>query len=79
MPRYFFDVQNGRDTRDHVGTECATLEEACQHAKEVLPEITSHELPRGGDRQAFTLLVRNEQGHPVYSAALMFVGLVLTE
>jgi hypothetical protein len=79
MARYFFDVHDRREIRDTVGTECATLEEACQHAREVLPEIAAHEMPRGGNRQAYTLLVRNVQGQSVYSAVLSFVGLVLTE
>jgi hypothetical protein len=78
MARYFFDIHDGREMRDNVGTECATLEEAYQHAREIIPEIAAHEIPAGGDRQAYTVLATNEQGRPVYTAALSFLGLVLT-
>ena len=34
----------------------------------------THEVPKDGERQTITVLVTDEDGHPVYSAALCFVG-----
>jgi hypothetical protein len=77
MPRYFFDIHDGRNERDDVGTECAHLQAAIRHAKRLLPEIASDEVPQGGDRHSYTVLVTDETGQSVYSASLSFVGLEL--
>lgn len=77
MPRYFFDIHNDVLTRDDEGTECATLDIACLHARYVLPEIVHHELRRGAEATAYTVLVRDEEDYPVYSATLSFSGLKL--
>ncbi|GJD47895.1 hypothetical protein OPKNFCMD_0607 [Methylobacterium crusticola] len=77
MPRYFFDIHDGSEQFDAEGVECATIEAACKQAKQVLPEIALHELSADGDRKAYTVLVRDEQDSPIYSATLTFVGLVL--
>ncbi|GJD94511.1 DUF6894 family protein [Methylobacterium iners] len=77
MPRYFFDVHDGRIQRDDEGTVCTDLQAAATAAKRLLPEITLNELPRGGERQSYTVLVTDEEGQPVYSAALSFVGMWL--
>lgn len=78
MPRYFFDINDGHNERDEVGFECGDLQAAVLHAKQALPEIASHEVPKDGERQAITVLVRDEDGHAVYLAALTYTGTWLT-
>lgn len=77
MPRYFFDIHDGRIQRDDEGTVCADLQAAAVAAKRLLPEIAMSEVPKDGERQNYTVLVTDEEGHPVYSAALSFVGMWL--
>lgn len=75
MPRYFFDIYDGRTERDDVGTEFPGPREAALHAKRILPEIASHEGRADGPCQAFAVLVTDEKkDHPVYSAALCCSG-----
>lgn len=77
MPRYYFDVHDGHTMRDNEGTEYAGPPEAAQHAKRLLPEIAVHEVPADGEHQALTVLVTDDEGHPVYSAALSYTGIWL--
>ncbi len=78
MPRYFFDVHSdGHKYGDDVGTEFTTLEEVRQAAMRVLPAVAHEDIPKDGDKQAFTVLVTDEDGQPVYSATLAYVGLWL--
>lgn len=74
MPRYFFDINDGRAARDEVGVECANLQAAVLTAKETLPAIAVDKVPRDGERQALTVLVSDEDGHAVYLAALTYTG-----
>jgi protocatechuate 3,4-dioxygenase beta subunit len=74
MPRFFFDVRDGHHERDDKGTFCDDVLAAALEAKLLLPEIARHEVPKDGERQIFTVLVTDEEGRPVYSAALCFVG-----
>ncbi|MGU3665112.1 DUF6894 family protein [Methylobacterium sp. A49B] len=77
MPRYFFDIHNGAFHPDDEGTECADFEAARKQAMASLPEVARWEIPSDGDRQAFTVLVRDEDGVLVYTATLTFAGLRL--
>ncbi len=78
MPRYFFDIHaNGNCTLDEVGTECASPDGARMAAMETLPAIAKDEVSADGDRQAYTVMVKDEVGQPVYSATLTFAGLWL--
>jgi len=74
MPRYFFDINDGRNERDEDGFECADLQAAVLHAKQSLPEIAADEVPKDGERQALTVLVTDEEGRAVYLAALTYTG-----
>ena len=60
--------------RDEVGVEFADLEAAIVEAKRALPSIATDELPRDGDHRSYMVVVRDADGHAVYSAALSFVG-----
>ncbi len=78
MPRYFFDIfENGRHTPDEEGTELPNVATVRLEAMRALPAIARDEVPKDGDRQAFTVLVRDEAGKPTYSATLTFAGLWL--
>ncbi|ACL57956.1 DUF6894 family protein [Methylobacterium nodulans] len=74
MPRYFFDVHHGMLSRDHEGSECANPEAVRQQAILSLAEIAKELIPRGGDHQAFLVLVRDEKDSIVYIASLNYNG-----
>lgn len=74
MPRCVFDSHDGVHQRDEAGTECADLHAAALEAKRLLPAIAGDEIPVDGERQTITVVVTDEDGHSVYSAALSFVG-----
>lgn len=78
MPHYFFDIHDGRKPQhDELGVECSDLEAVRLQAMRTLPEIAKDEVPTDGDRQTFTVMVTDEDGRPVYTAALNFTGLWL--
>ncbi|GJD96105.1 DUF6894 family protein [Methylobacterium iners] len=79
MARYFFDVHNSTLMRDTEGSECAGFEEIRREAMLMLPAFAKDKIPKDGDRQAFTMLVRNEAHVTVYTATLTFAGLWLGE
>jgi hypothetical protein len=79
MARYYFHIhQNGRLFKDTEGSELDSLEKVRAEAMYALPEIAKDEVPQDGDRQAFAVLVTDEQGKPIYSATLTFAGLWLS-
>ena len=50
MPRYFFDIHDGADMIDHVGTDCDDLEDAQKEAVKASTEIlgiSGHDLWSG--------------------------------
>ena len=57
--------------------EFSDLEAVRLQAMRILPEIAKDEVPADGDRQTFTVMVTDEDGKPVYSAALNFTGMWL--
>ena len=76
MPRFFFDIHNGPSfSRDAIGSECNGHEGVRSEAMRALPSIARDEIPKDGDRQAFAVLVRDENDLTVYSATLTFAGL----
>jgi hypothetical protein len=77
VPRYFFDIHDRRTHRDDEGVELSGPQEAAQHAKKVLPEIAADEVPKDGEHQALSVLVTDEDGHPVYSAVVTYTGMWL--
>jgi hypothetical protein len=74
MPRYFFDINDGRNARDDVGVECDDTQAAVKHAKQALPEIAVDEVPKDGERQTLTILISEEGGKAVYVGSLTFTG-----
>jgi hypothetical protein len=58
MPRFFFDIHDGKDfTPDRQGLDLDDLEAAKDEAKKALPDIVRDEMP-DGDRRDFTVDVR---------------------
>ena len=76
MPRYFFDIHDGTFLLDDIGIDCANLDAVRREAKRVLPEIAREILPEDGDHHTMTVRVRDEQFETVYTATLMFNGLI---
>ncbi|MCE4226766.1 hypothetical protein HCU64_23780 [Methylobacterium sp. C25] len=78
MARYYFDIHDGHSLiRDDVGDECADAKVIRRLAMETLPQIARDEIPKDGDQQAYTVVVRNESNVTVYTATLAFAGLWL--
>lgn len=76
MPRYFFDIHYGPTfARDPIGTECDGHEGVRFEAMRALPAIARDQIPQDGDRQAFTMLVRDTNDVTVYTATVTFAGL----
>lgn len=65
--------------RDPIGHECASYEDIRHEAMKALPEIAKGAIPQNGDKQAFTVSVRNESNLTVYTATLTFAGIWLGE
>ncbi|WP_093567454.1 hypothetical protein [Methylobacterium sp. 174MFSha1.1] len=80
MPRYYFDVHDGQYlTRDEVGMECRDSDAIRAEAMAALPATARDVVPREGDRQALTILVRNTSNLTVLTATLTFSSIWLGE
>ncbi|MFK5597953.1 DUF6894 family protein [Methylobacterium sp. HMF5984] len=79
MARYFFDFHDGEMHRDPVGQECEGPDEVRSEAMHALPAIAKEKVPKDGNKQAYTILVRNERNVTVYTATLTFAGIWLGE
>ena len=78
MTRYYFDIHDGQALiRDTQGSECIDDDAVRQEAMGTLPVIARDVIPTDGDKQAFTVLVRDENNMTVYTATLTFAGLWL--
>ena len=76
MARYYFDIHDGRSLmRDEVGSECDGPGAVRTEAMVALPQIAQGAIPKDGDRQAYTVLVRDARHLTVYTATLTFAGL----
>jgi hypothetical protein len=80
VARYYFDLHDGQVLRrDTEGSVCNDDEAVRQEARKALPEIAKGLIPKDGDRQAFTVLVRDESNATVYTATLTYAGLWLAD
>ncbi len=77
MARFYFDIHDGSVLRrDPEGTECDGRDAVRQEAMHTLPLIAKSTIPKAArDEQAFTVVVRDENGFTVYTATLTFAGL----
>lgn len=74
MPRFFFDIHDGDPVRDEDGVDLPDLDAAIREALRGLPSFAAHYIPKGGDRQQVSIVVRDEDRRPIYTAALSFCG-----
>lgn len=75
MARFFFDTHDDQNKQvDDTGHELSSMEQVRREAQRLLPEIAYHEIPADGDHRSFLVLVRNESGRTVYTAALNYQG-----
>jgi hypothetical protein len=73
MPRFFFDIHDGKDfTPDRQGLELENLEAAKDQAKKALPNIVKDKMP-DRDRRDFTVDVKNAAGQIVWRVTLSLV------
>ncbi|WP_246775839.1 DUF6894 family protein [Methylobacterium aquaticum] len=80
MGRYYFDIHDGQHLiRDNVGTECGGPDVIRAEAMTALPAIARDTIPKDGDRQALTVIVRNASNLTVYTATLTFASIWLGE
>ena len=80
MPRYFFDLHIDHDVQaDDTGTVLDNPEEVRKEAKRLLSAVGFEEFPSDGDRRTLVVLVKDEDGGPVYTATLSFTGLWLLQ
>ena len=77
MPRFFFDIHDGDTCVDEQGLVFPDLDAAIGEAVRGLPQLAAHKIPGGDDHRHFTVVVRDEDGRPLYTAALTYVGLRL--
>jgi hypothetical protein len=71
MPRYYFDIDDGESlTEDDDGLLLTDIEDVRKHAIAALPSLAEEVLP-DGDRQRFSVTVRDERGVPIFRASLV--------
>ncbi|WP_187193525.1 MULTISPECIES: hypothetical protein [unclassified Methylobacterium] len=63
--------------RDDEGTALEDFPAVRQHVLRLLPDIARDEVPDDGDRCAFSVVVTDEDGKPIYTATLNWTGLWL--
>ena len=69
MPRYFFDITDSVRTVDHDGIECSNAHAARDMGLRTLLDVARDEIGRR-DGRAVRVLMRDEAGSPLFSAAL---------
>lgn len=74
VPRFYFDLHQGHVVRDPEGVELSDLDAAIREAFRILPVIAADAIPKGDDRQGFSIIVRDGDRTPLYTAALSFCG-----
>ncbi len=72
MPRFFFDIYDGRSIEDATGHDFDDRAAARRELQRLLGELTTHKRP---DKPAFQIRVdvRSERGGPVIMAGLSFI------
>jgi hypothetical protein len=73
MPRYFFDVHDGKFSPDEVGVELEDADEARKQVWATLPMLAAHRHPNGSMGCQLRMDVRGEAGNHLYHAALTLV------
>jgi hypothetical protein len=72
MPRYFFEIDEGRNTLDEEFIDCADLQAAVQHAKRALYQVIVDEVRNVGRSCAHEIFIRSEDDRTVYSGIMTY-------
>jgi len=72
MPRYFFEINEGRNALDEEFVDCADLQAAVQYAKRSLYQVVVDEVRKAGESRAHSILVRSEDNRTVYSGIMRY-------
>lgn len=76
MPRFFFDIHDNEDVqRDSEGLELNDAQGARQEAVRTLTSLGFHDPQRNVEQRTLSVVVRDHEGFPIYSATLSFKGL----
>ncbi|WP_279356178.1 DUF6894 family protein [Methylobacterium indicum] len=80
MGRYYFDIYDGQSLiRDDFGIECRDPDAIRAEAVTALPAIARDAIPKNGDWQAVTVIVRNASNLTVFTATLTLASIWLGE
>ena len=75
MPRYYFDLDDGKQFRsDNEGSELANDEAARQEAIRTLAEVAKDVLPNDGQQLDMFIHVRNSDGKHLLQVMLNFAA-----
>ncbi|NDV85475.1 hypothetical protein GTW51_02050 [Aurantimonas aggregata] len=70
LPRFYFDIdEDGALAPDEEGIECETRDAVRETAIDALPGLAA-DLAMPGDRHVLKIMVRDEEGEPVFHASL---------
>ncbi|MDF2114547.1 hypothetical protein PY365_03085 [Roseiarcaceae bacterium H3SJ34-1] len=74
MARYFFDIFDADGVRrDEIGIDCASRDEAREHAVRALPQITlDHHL--SDERRIVAIQIRDADGTYIFRTSLTFLA-----
>jgi len=72
MPRYFLEIDEGRNPLDHEFIDCVDLQAAVQHAKRALYPVVIEEVRKFGESRAHEILIRSEDNRAVYSGIMTY-------
>jgi hypothetical protein len=73
MPRYFFDVHDGKPLPDTDGVELPDADAARKAVWDTLPDIAAQKHADGNMACQLRMDVRDERGRPIVHAALTLV------
>ncbi len=73
MPRYFFDVHDGKSIPDHEGVELDGINAARKAVWDTLPAMAAQREADGNMACQLRMDVRDEDGRHVFHAALTLV------
>ncbi len=71
MARYFFDLQDGEQIPDEVGTDFATLEDARHHAAITIASLLIKNPAKFWSGKEWEMLVRDDLGLTLFSLAFI--------
>jgi hypothetical protein len=72
MPRYFFEINEGRNALDEEFIDCVDLQAAVQHAKRALYKVVIDKVREVGESRADEILIRSEDNRAIYSGIMTY-------